>query len=625
VRERLDGSAPATARERVAARRARLRARNERSQQPGAHHFSSALGILSLAVLIVILVVGGSTLLFRQVYTSRIMPGVSVQGHLLEGLSVAEARALLEQRFGALTTAPVTFVLNGRSWRPTAAEIGIQVEFDSAVAEAYRVGRDTRLGDQLRRLSTAQESRIDLPIRITLDERRLHAYLGEIAGTVEIAPQSANLVASQGRVLSTPARSGQQVLIDDTARDVIAALPRLEPYTATLQVRTLAPTMTDAAVAPARERLAVLLNGPIELRTDQHSWQWTPQEIGSLIRLAPVATEDGSLRLEATIDRASLAARIGDLAPVVEQPPIEPRVRFSHQGVQIETPGRAGVMLDTELAVAEVEAALWQGRQTIELPLSTVQPLVSEAMLERLGIVELVAQGKSDFAGSAPYRVTNIIAGAERMNGVLIPPDGEFSFNQTVGAIDESNGFTRGYAIIDGRTQLEWGGGVCQVSTTVFRAAFWAGVPITERNQHSFRIRWYEVYEPLGMDAAIFTGPGGYDLRFVNDTGRWLLLQTDVDTAQSLLTVSLYGTRPNREVIQVPPEISRNVPPPSAPRYFDDSSLPAGTLKQTDTARGGMDVRVGRIVRQDGREVRSDVFFSRFQPWPDIFVRGTGA
>jgi hypothetical protein len=91
-----------------------------------------------------------------------------------------------------------------------------------------------------------------------------------------------------------------------------------------------------------------------------------------------------------------------------------------------------------------------------------------------------------------------------------------------------------------------------------------------------------------------------------------------------LLTVGLYGTRPNREVIQLPPEISQLTPPPSVARYIDDSSLPAGTVKQTDTARGGMDVRVGRIVRQDGREIRSDVFFSRFQPWPDIFVRGTG-
>jgi vancomycin resistance protein YoaR len=624
VRENQQRPILTTARERVNARRARRRVLIRRPQHHNPGFASRLLGILSLLALVALLVVGGSALVLIQENAQRLLPGVQVQGQVLGGLSVSQARSVLEEHYQPLVAAPVTFTMDGRFWRPTAAEIGMRLEIGDAVEEAYRAGRDVGLVEELRRLTTARDETVDLPIRLTIDERRLQAYLLDIARTVEISPQSASLVVSQGRVLVTPARIGRQVLIDDTARDVLAALPRLESYTATVRVRPLAPVMSDAAVADVQERLTVLLHGAVELRANEQTWQWTPQEIGELVRLQQVATADGSLRLDATLDRTQLAARVESMAQQVARAPIEPRVRFSRAQLEIVEPGRTGVSLDTEMAVAEIEIALWQGRRTIGLPLRNVEPLVSEAMLERLGIVELVAQGKSDFAGSAPYRVTNIVAGAARMDGVLIPPGGEFSFNQTVGAIDESNGFTRGYAIIDGRTQLEWGGGVCQVSTTVFRAAFWAGLPIAERNQHSFRIRWYEVYEPIGMDAAIFTGPGGYDLRFVNDTGQWLLLQTEVDTARSLLTVSLYGTRPNREVIQLPPEISQLTPPPSVARYIDDSSLPAGTVKQTDTARGGMDVRVGRIVRQDGREIRSDVFFSRFQPWPDIFVRGTG-
>lgn len=219
----------------------------------------------------------------------------------------------------------------------------------------------------------------------------------------------------------------------------------------------------------------------------------------------------------------------------------------------------------------------------------------------------------------------NIRAGAAQMDGVLLAPNEEFSFNQHVGAIDASNGFTEGYAIIQGRTQLEWGGGVCQVSTTVFRAAFWAGVPITERNQHSFRISWYEVYEPIGMDAAIFTGPGGYDFRFVNDTGSWLLMQTEVDLRRARLTVRLYGTKPNREVIQTGPELTNERPAPQEPRYVADPELPPGAIRQTDTKRGGMDVRIGRIVRQNGQILYRDTFLSRYQPWPDIYALGPGA
>jgi vancomycin resistance protein YoaR len=452
-----------TARERVNARRARRRMLIRRPPDHNSGFGSHLLGILNLLTLVALLV-GVSALVLSQANAQRLLPGVHVQGQALGGLTVSNARAVLQQRYQPVMMAPVTFALDGRSWRPTAVEIGMRLEIDDAVEEAYRTGRDVGLVEELRRFTTARDETVDVPIRITLDERRLQAYLLDIAGSVEIAPQSASLVVSQGQVLVTPARIGRQILIDDTARDVLAALPRLEPYTATVRVRPLAPVMTDAAVADAQKRLTVLLQGAVELRANDQTWQWTPEEIGELVRLQQVATADGSLRLDATLDRAQLAARVESMAQQVAKPPIEPRLRFSRAQLEIVEPGRTGVSLDTEMAVAEIETALWQGRRTITLPLRDVEPLVSEAMLERLGIVELVAQGKSDFTGSAPYRVTNIVAGAERMNGVLIPPGGEFSFNQTVGAIDESNGFTRGYAIIDGRTQLEWGGGVCQVS-----------------------------------------------------------------------------------------------------------------------------------------------------------------
>ena len=143
-------------------------------------------------------------------------------------------------------------------------------------------------------------------------------------------------------------------------------------------------------------------------------------------------------------------------------------------------------------------------------------------------------------------------------------------------------------------------------------------------NWHSFRIRWYEKFEPIDMDAAIFTGPGGYDLRFANDTAHWLLMEAVVDTAGEVLTVNFYGTRPSHKVIQVPVVITNEVPTPTKPRYMDDRGAPAGTVKQTGTARGGMDVRVGRIVAQNGRVLLQDTFFSRFQPWLHIFVRGVG-
>ena len=603
--------------------RRRVRRRRARRRLPVA----ARVGLTLVGALLVLLVVGATIGLLQldRAYRGRIVDGVMIQGLDVSRMRPDDARTALQQRYATFLAAPVTFQLGERRWQPAPDRVGVSIDVDDVVARAYAVGRGADLFRSAADAVAAWRNSVDLPLRVTVDQRQLQAYLTTVANDVEIAPQDASLSVMQGRLLTMPTRFGRQVLVDETAREVLAALPVLQPHTVTLRTRVLRPLVEDTGIAAAQAQINALLQAPVTLTAGAQRWTWTAEELGDLVQITrePRADSPG-LRIAASLDRGLLERRLRRLAAVIDATPVEPRVRLSADGPRIVTPGANGARLEIEQAVEQVAAALWREQRTIDLPILVLQPRARPDTLASLGIVELVGQGKSSFENSAPYRVQNIQAGARQMNGVLIGPGEEFSFNRTVGAIDESNGFTQGYAIIDGRTQLEWGGGVCQVSTTVFRAAFWAGVPITERNQHTFRIRWYEQFEPIGMDAAIFTGPGGYDLRFVNDTGRWLLLETVVDTTDEVLTVNLYGTKPGREVIQTPPSITNEVPAPSEPRYVDDPQLPAGTVKQTDTARGGMDVRVGRIVKLGGAVLYQDTFFSRYQPWPNIFVRGTG-
>jgi vancomycin resistance protein YoaR len=606
------------ARERIAARRA---------QRSGAHRSArirrGRVVVSALAAVLVALTVIATLGLWLT--KDRILPNVSVQGTALVGLTVQEARATLEQRHMNFLRAPLTLRDGERTWTPPAAEIGVSLAIDEAVAQAYAVGRIPDSGNLASgALQLAQTGR-DIPLRIVVDTRRLQTYLISVAATVDVAPQNAHVSIVRGQVQLAPARDGRQVLVDRVVEEVIAALAELRPRVITIQTRTLTPSISDGDAAETARAVQTLLDTPLELRAGEQRWTWSARDIGALLHIDRSSSPAVGQQLDVRIDQERVEVLLTEIAGEIDRVPIEPQLRFDGGTVRIVQPGQAGVELDRTMAVRQVEQAIERQQQVVELPLTAVQPQITEATLARLGIVELVAQGKSSFVDSAPYRVTNIIAGARRMDGTLIAPGAEFSFNQTVGAIDETNGFTKGYAIIDGRTQLEWGGGVCQVSTTVFRAAFWAGLPISERNQHSFRIRWYEVFEPVGMDAAIFTGPGGYDLRFVNNTDAYLLMQTTIDTAGQVLTVELYGTRPEREVIQLPPAITGETPAPTRPRYTDDPSLPRGVLKQTDTARGGLDVRVERIVRQNGEVLLRDTFVSSFQPWPDIFVRGTGS
>jgi vancomycin resistance protein YoaR len=156
----------------------------------------------------------------------------------------------------------------------------------------------------------------------------------------------------------------------------------------------------------------------------------------------------------------------------------------------------------------------------------------------------------------------------------------------------------------------------------MFRAAFWSGLPIVERHEHTFRIGWYEeLGEPPGLDATIFTGVT--DMKFVNDTGGWLLTEAWADVNRQRLYITLYGSPPAREVYMNYAVLSRT-PAPSRPLYVDDPSRPRGTVKQTDWAQPGMTVEVYRTVLQDGQPWIQDSFLSVFEPWPNIFVRGTG-
>jgi vancomycin resistance protein YoaR len=580
-----------------------------------------------LVTLVLLLLIGaiGSLIALNRAYSGRIIPNVAVQGIRLDQMQPDAARELLHRHYAAFLATPVLFVFEERTWQPTAAEIGLSLDIEAAVDRAYTVGRGADLYRSLPDTVNAWQDGVELPIHLTVDQHRLQAYLINMARELEEAPQNADVSVLNGQVLRTPEQIGRQVLVDETVQDVLAGLPSLQPQTVTLRTRLLRPLVEESGVVETQRQLEALLGAPVTLTAGERRWTWNQAALGDLMRLSRVTrTDTTGQRIEATLDRRLLERHLTALAQEIDVAPVEPRVHFGANGLQITQPGREGARLETAQALEQLLVVLWQTERTFALPVTVLQPQARPDTLASLGIVELVAQGKSSFEASAAYRIQNIHAGARQIEDVLIAPGAGFSFNQTVGAIDETNGFTQGYAIIDGRTQLEWGGGVCQVSTTVFRAAYWAGVPITERNQHSFRIRWYEEFEPIGMDAAIFTGPGGYDFRFVNDTGRWLLMETVVDTANEVLTVNLYGTHPNREVVQMPPTITNEIPAPTKPRYVNDPKLPAGTIKQTDTARGGMDVRVGRLVKQDGKLLYEDTFFSRFQPWPNIYIRGTG-
>lgn len=254
---------------------------------------------------------------------------------------------------------------------------------------------------------------------------------------------------------------------------------------------------------------------------------------------------------------------------------------------------------------------------TVEMEVKTTKP---DANSNEYGITELIGEGESWFVGSISSRVSNIRTSSEKINGTLVAPGKEFSFNQAVGPIDKAHGFNDAYVISKGRTVLGNGGGVCQVSTTVFRAALNSGLPITARFAHAYRVGYYEQKSYVGLDATIYQP--SVDLKFKNDTDNYILVYTVFDQAKSHLTVKIYGTRDGRTVDLTIPKMLSEIAPPD-PIYEDTDQLPKGTIKQVEWPAWGGTVEYSRTVKSaDGKVMYQDKFKSYYTPWPAVFKRG---
>lgn len=261
-----------------------------------------------------------------------------------------------------------------------------------------------------------------------------------------------------------------------------------------------------------------------------------------------------------------------------------------------------------------------QTNKIIVLDYEIIKPEITLSDSNEYGIEEFVAEGKSDYSHSIPQRIHNLTLAASKFNGVLIPKGKTFSFNETIGDISALTGYQPAYIIKDGKTVLGDGGGVCQVSTTLFRAALNAGLPIIERNAHAYRVGYYENDSQPGFDATVYAP--SVDLVIKNDTPAHILIETEIDKENNLLTFKFYGKKDNRKA-----EISKatvyDVVPALPPKYQDDPTLKKGVTKQVDFAAGGAKAFFTYKVFKDEKLVIDDKFVSNFRPWAAVYLVGT--
>lgn len=277
-------------------------------------------------------------------------------------------------------------------------------------------------------------------------------------------------------------------------------------------------------------------------------------------------------------------------------------------------PSQAGRVLNISESLENIKKQLIQTDHKVKLSVELDEPESSLASTNNLGINTLIARGVSDFTGSPTNRRHNIKTGAAKFDGVIFKPGETISFMKTLGPVDGKAGFLPELVIKKDKTTPEYGGGLCQVSTTAFRAALNGGLKIDARVNHSYRVAYYE---PAGTDATVYDPYP--DFKFTNDTKGHMLIDTYIEGNK--LYFDYYGTDPEREVKIDGPYIS-NVTAYPEPIYIDTSTIPEGTTKQIEVAHKGADAVVYRKVLQDGKVVHNDTFKSHYIPWPAKFLKG---
>ena len=281
---------------------------------------------------------------------------------------------------------------------------------------------------------------------------------------------------------------------------------------------------------------------------------------------------------------------------------------------------RSAWLVDLPATREKLLKALIEGRNSSPLVVAVTPPRRNVERWYADGVRSNFGGGESAFYGSAPFRVQNIRVGSALVDGITIPTNGVFDFNGTIGNIGPERGFVDGYVIKTGTLVKEVGGGICQVSTTVWRAAYLSGLPIVQRNFHSYRVGYYELATPafrpsVGFEATVYAPYK--NLKFLNDTGAPMFIQVSVNLRRYTMRVDLFGAKPDRRVRISKPVFGPRKPAP-APRFQADASVRLGQQRQIDRAVDGISVWQNRTVVYANGGMRLDRLYSSYVAWGAI-------
>lgn len=565
-----------------------------------------------LVVFFVLFLVLLSFAVYNLYFSGLIYPKTTIAGVSVAGRTPAEAAENLS--VGVAVPSQIVLVSPGKKFEIATSEIGFAYDFGESIQTAYAATRTGNIFYDFGARVNALFKKSEFGLKFNLDESRFNETLSIISSQVGIAPVYPSVKLVKGTVEVNKGTAGSELDKERVTAIVYDNLSFAKSEEIQLPLKTVDPSITDDEAKSLETRAENLKSKNLSFGFEYQTFSFSGQKL--LNFLAP----------KGGYDEKKIKEAVAEIAGSLNRPPQDPTFIFEGGRVKEFAPSKDGVVVRQDTLAEMVLGNLTtlevseEAQITLSVPVDKTPAKIKTEEVNNLGIKELIGRGSSRFSHSIPNRIYNISLASSRFKGVLVEPDQVFSFNDILGDVSSLTGYKQAFVIKEGKTVLGDGGGVCQVSSTLFRAILDAGLPIVERRAHSYRVGYYEQDSPPGFDATVFAPSA--DLKFKNDTPGHLLIQPIFDAKAQTLVFEIYGTDDGRVATTTKPKVSGVTPAPPD-LYVDDPTLPAGTIKQVDFRAAGAKVSFNYKVTRGGEEIFSKTFLSNYQPWQAVYLKGT--
>jgi len=567
-------------------------------------------------------------LLYSISYANRIYPNTKIGSINFGGLTKEKATALLNQKIKENKGQNIELVLDNKKEKILYSDLKIQYDPERTVDVLFNWTHRKSIVENIKqRLLILAKPKIFVSF-YSYDKNYLDKKINLVKNNLERRVIDASIIVENGRAEITNEQTGKSINDEDFIVELLQQIGYLENINNfNLQISNVSPILFSKDLSIDKENIDKIIDRKITLKSSVGEYTLDSYIIGDWLDFGAVYNKDlNRYYLFYEFNQDKIRQYFKDLAKKINKDPVDAKLTVSNGKVTTFQDSQTGISLNEVKSLTTLEENLSNIIlslnssannliDTVEITVDVTSPAITGSQIENLGLKELISTGKTNFKGSPENRKSNIKIGAEIINGSLIKQGDTFSFLNTLGEISESRGFKKELVIKADKTEPEVGGGLCQVSTTVFRAALNAGLKITERTNHKYRVSYYE--PPVGLDATIYDPAP--DLKFLNDTPGYILIQARVEGTN--LIFDFYGTKDGRDVTISTPELYDYVNP-ADPVYIDDPTLAPGEEKYKEKAHQGVKARVTYTVKKNGVEFIKQTFNSTYVPWQAVILRG---